>query len=90
LDVPPVPPVPARFQVKKSATPTDNQLSGSGSTIRGGTVVPASYDSYVRGEQVGAEDVEMEDEDDSPFHGSANSHAQHYEEEEGMFGRMDE
>jgi hypothetical protein len=89
-DVPPVPPVPARFQLKESATLTDNQLSGSGSTIRGGTVLPASYDSNVRGERFGTEDVEMEDEDDTQSHVMTHGPTRHLEEDYGIFGRMDE
>jgi hypothetical protein len=94
FDIPPVPPVPARFQATKdlSGTPNENQLSGSGSTIRGGSHGVASYDSYVRGDGRNIDDVEMMDHDDEAVHISSHATTAHYyhDEEEGMFGRMDE
>jgi hypothetical protein len=76
-DAPPVPPLPAQFLGQKA-----DHLSGS--TIRG-------YDSYVRERRdTGADaDVDMMDEDDEDRvhgHGGARSD----EEEEGMFGKMEE
>lgn len=76
-DAPPVPPLPAQFLGQKA-----DHLSGS--TIRG-------YDSYVRGHRdMGADaDVDMMDEDDEDRgHGHGGTRSD--EEEEGMFGKMEE
>ena len=73
-DVPPVPPLPAKYLGRSV-----DQLSGS--TITG---VPNAQSSFVRGRR--ADDVEMLDEEDVPFRGSNRSD----DEEEGMFGQMEE
>jgi hypothetical protein len=70
-DVPPVPPLPAKYLGQSL-----DQLSGS--TITG---VPNSQSSYMRGRH--ADDVQMiDEEDDVHLHGSSRSD----DEEEGMFG----
>jgi len=77
-DAPPVPPLPAQFLGQKA-----DHLSGS--TIRG-------YNSYIRERRdTGADaDIEMVDEedDDEGSHGHGASRSD--EEEEGMFGKMEE
>jgi hypothetical protein len=96
------PPVPVIDQLWKS--PKETQLSGSGSTIRGG-VVP---ESFVRAgaptvsreanvnPDLANDDVEMADDDDvvqgsTATNGLAEHNQRYYHEvEDGMFGKMDE
>jgi hypothetical protein len=77
-DAPPVPPLPAQFLGHKADRLSSvEQLSGS--TITGVTRA-SGYDSFVRG---AVDDVDMAD-------GDLDSRGRSDEEEEGMFGRMEE
>jgi hypothetical protein len=87
-DAPPVPPLPAQFLGHKA-----DHLSGvavehlSGSTITAVAATRASgYDSFVRGAHGGTDDVDMLDGDYTESRGGPRSD----EEEEGMFGKMEE
>lgn len=82
-DIPPVPPLPAKYLGRSI-----DHLSGS--TITG---VPHANSSYVRGSRL--DDVEMVEEEDEyeieePEHESQRASGRSDDEEEGMFGRMEE
>lgn len=81
-DAPPVPPLPAQFLGHKADhLASVEQLSGS--TITGGPTRSSGYDSFVRG---AGHDVDMMDGDsDSRGHGGRSD-----DDEEGMFGKMEE
>jgi hypothetical protein len=76
-DVPPVPPLPSQFLGQKA-----DHLSGSTMAFSG---VPRSFSSYVRERK----DVEMEA-DNSADEDYDRSRARSDEEDEGMFGKMEE
>jgi hypothetical protein len=77
-DVPPVPPLPAKYLGQSL-----DHLSGS--TITG---VPHPQNSYVRGSH--REDIEMVEEEDDQRHDTRRGSGRSDDEEEGMFGRMEE
>jgi hypothetical protein len=78
-DVPPVPPLPSQFLGQKA-----DYLSGTTMTFSG---APQSYSSYVRGR--GRKDVDM-DMDNSADEEESDRHRGGSEEDEGMFGMMEE
>lgn len=73
-DVPPVPPLPSRFLGHKA-----DYLSGTTMSY-----APQSYSSYVRGK-----DIDM-DADNSADEESDRQGSRSDEDDEGMFGRMEE
>jgi hypothetical protein len=83
-DAPPVPPLPAQFLGHKAdhLLPVE-QLSGS--TITGGATRASGYDSFVRGGVHDDVDMMDGDLDSRGGHGGRSD-----EEEEGMFGKMEE
>jgi hypothetical protein len=78
-DVPPVPPLPAQFLGQKVET-----LSGSTMT----TTAPSQGYSYLR-ERKGNVDVDMDDDDDELERQRA-TRGRSDEDDEGMFGKMEE
>jgi hypothetical protein len=76
-DVPPVPPLPSQFLGQKA-----DHLSGTSLAFSG---VPRSFSSYVRGRK----DVDMEEEV-SEGEDYDRSRARSDEDDEGMFGKMEE
>lgn len=85
-DVPPVPPLPARYLDQKS-----EQLSGSANTLTGprGHLPGHGYPTYNHE----AKDVDMEDNDsygdDDDYDSKMRARIHIDEDEEGMFGRME-
>ncbi len=87
-DAPPVPPLPAQFLGHKADHLSSvEQLSGSTITVAAAAATRASgYDSFVRGGAHG-DDVDMLD-GDAESRGGPGGRSD--EEEEGMFGKMEE
>lgn len=87
-DVPPVPPLPAKFLGEAGS-----KLSGSGSTLTIGHSVPQREYSNFRHE---SKDIDMADEDDSVDEDDDFSSHHHQssrdrvDDDEGVFGRMEE
>lgn len=87
-DVPPVPPLPARYQSYQ----TQSVLSGSGSTLTPNLQVSAAPTSYVR-ESNDNRDVKMEESEESVADDDeydARSRGRSDEDDDGVFGRMEE
>lgn len=80
-DVPPVPPLPAKYSGQKPDT-----LSGSTTTItpQYHSVSGRNYDRHGNPQDVETDDTSMIDEDE------LNSNATHHEYEEAFFGKMEE
>jgi hypothetical protein len=76
--IPPVPPLPAKYLGQSL-----DHLSGS--TITG---VPHAQNSFVRGSHL--EDVDMAEDEDERHYGANRGSGRSDDEEEGMFGRMEE
>lgn len=89
-DVPPVPPLPARYQSYQ----TQSVLSGSGSTLTPSFQARVVSTSFVRGNSdERRDDVNMEDNegsigDDEEY--DSRSRGRSDEEDDGVFGRMEE
>jgi hypothetical protein len=80
-DVPPVPPLPTQFLGQRA-----DYLSGTTLSFAG---APQSYSSHVRSYIRERKDVDM-DVDNSADEEELDRHRAHSDEDEGMFGRMEE
>ena len=84
-DVPPVPPLPARFLSQNSL----DSRTGTVATPPGQQQYATSLRSYASRHQSADDDVDMEDDEDD-FERHQRARGRSDEDEEGMFGRMEE